>query len=201
MHTSSSVPLPSPPRTLAPSPPAGLPPTCSKTPAAAWLRPWRTPAHLPQHRARRHPLPLRVLRTVHDGRSLLEDVPVHAAPGVPGSIVEVPLLRPTTPPPYRRFHHRDTPAYVLGPPSPSVSSSSEEITDGAPARPSLTVSRQRRRSVPSSSPHPYTFTPVPFCLDRRARYSGRSVGAGFVGPEDPYLAVGTLRHPQCRCRE
>ncbi|CCF38165.1 hypothetical protein CH063_09321 [Colletotrichum higginsianum] len=108
---------------------------------------------------------------------------------------------PTTPPPYRRFHHRDTPAYVLGPPSPSVSSSSEEITDGAPARPSLTVSRQRRRSVPSSSPHPYTFTPVPFCLDRRARYSGRSVGAGFVGPEDPYLAVGTLRHPQCRCRE
>ncbi|TQN64939.1 hypothetical protein CSHISOI_10484 [Colletotrichum shisoi] len=109
---------------------------------------------------------------------------------------------PTTPPPYHRFRHRDTTAYALGPPSPSVSSSSsEEITDDAPTRPPLTVSRRRRRSAPSPSPHPYTFTPVPIFLDRRARYSGRSAGAGSVGPDDPYLAVGTLRHPQCRCRE
>ncbi|WQF75150.1 hypothetical protein CDEST_00164 [Colletotrichum destructivum] len=109
---------------------------------------------------------------------------------------------PTPPPPYRRFRHRDTTAYDLGPPSPSVSSSSsEEITDDAPARPPLTVSRRRRRSATSPSPYPYTFTPVPFCLDRRARYLGRSARAGSVGPEDPDLAVGTLRHLQFRCRE
>ncbi|TKW50725.1 hypothetical protein CTA1_3644 [Colletotrichum tanaceti] len=107
---------------------------------------------------------------------------------------------PTTPPPYRSFHHRDTPTYVLGLPSPSASSSSsEEITDDAPVRPPLTVSR--RRSPPSPSPHPYAFTPVPFCLDRRTRYLCRNAGAGCVGPEDPYLAVGVLCRPRCRCRE
>ncbi|OHX00934.1 hypothetical protein CSPAE12_00288 [Colletotrichum incanum] len=96
-----------------------------------------------------------------------------------------------------RPHGLDTPGYISAPHSPSTSTSPDIPDDPLAALPPTPP--RRRRPTPSPSPPSCVLLPSPFRLSRQAR--NPNLRAGFVAPEDRYVAFGGSQHPRCRCNE